>query len=161
MLTYSCPSAADAYELTGAVPQVYGFQYLPGFDDAVRAFFLTHRFLYPDHFHSQYITWSANGKVTWTLKQAGMAADGRVEIGPRPVPQEPMYIIANLGLSPSFGAIDFDHLSFPTVMKVDWIRVYQDPDAINYGCDPENFPTAEYIKTCVVIVLFMGVGLLI
>lgn len=90
-----------------------------------------------------------------------MAADGRVEIGPRPVPQEPMYIIANLGISPSFGDIDFDHLTFPTKMTVDWIRVYQDPDAINYGCDPKDFPTAEYIKTCVVCFgLSIGVDLL-
>jgi len=32
-------------------------------------------------------------------------------------------------------------------MSVDWIRVYQDPKAINVGCDPSEFPTAEYINT--------------
>lgn len=58
-----------------------------------------------------------------------------------------MYIIANLGISGAFGGDpDFDHLVFPTKMKIDWIRVYQDPDAINYGCDPKDFPTAEYIE---------------
>ena len=90
--------------------------------------------------------WIADGKLAWTLKQPGFAADTRVEIGPRPVPQEPMYIIANLGMSSNFGFVDLDHLTFPTTMKVDWIRVYQDPDNINIGCDPPDFPTAAYIN---------------
>lgn len=75
-----------------------------------------------------------------------MAADQAVEIGPRPVPQEPMYIIANLGMSRNFGYVDLEHLTFPTVMKVDYIRVYQDPDRKNIGCDPAEFPTAAYIN---------------
>ena len=78
-----------------------------------------------------------------------MAADNQVEIGARPVPQEPMYIIANLGMSQAFGTVDVEHLTFPTTMKIDYIRVYQDPDAINYGCDPTDFPTEEYINTYV------------
>lgn len=118
----------QAYELAGGVFSTYGFQYKPGFDGA-------------------YISWISDGKIAWTLKQPGMAADTRVEIGPRPVPQEPMYIIANLGMSTNFGDVDLDHLTFPTTMKIDWIRVYQDPDAINYGCDPDDFPTEAYINT--------------
>ena len=31
-------------------------------------------------------------------------------------------------------------------MKVDWVRVYQDPENINIGCDPPNFPTEAYIN---------------
>ena len=95
----------------------------------------------------QYIGWIANAKLVWMLKQPGFAADNRVEIGPRPVPQEPMYIIANLGMSLNFGHVDLDHLTFPTQMKIDYIRVYQDPDRINYGCDPDDFPTSDYINT--------------
>jgi len=75
-----------------------------------------------------------------------MAADTAVEIGPRPVPQEPLYIIANLGMSENFGVVDFEHLTFPAVMRVDYIRVYQPKDAINIGCDPEAFPTQAYIN---------------
>jgi hypothetical protein len=92
-----------------------------------------------------------------------MAADTSVEIGARPIPQEPMvrsihcatsnlslissqYIIMNLGMSPSFGAIDFAQLTFPATMRVDWIRVYQPPNAKNIGCDPRDFPTAAYIN---------------
>lgn len=116
----------QAYELTGGQFSIYGFQYKPGFEGA-------------------YISWVSDGKLAWTLQQAGFAADARVEIGPRPVPQEPMYIIANLGMSTNFGFVDLEHLTFPTIMKVDWIRVYQDPDNINIGCDPPDFPTKAYI----------------
>ncbi len=56
------------------------------------------------------------------------------------------YIIVNLGISQNFGYVDLDHLTFPTTMKIDWIRVYQDPENINIGCDPSNFPTAAYIN---------------
>ncbi|KAI0756878.1 glycoside hydrolase family 16 protein [Daedaleopsis nitida] len=117
----------QAYELTGNVYSTYGIQYKPGFDGA-------------------YISWISDGKLVWTLNQAGFAEDTKVEIGPRPVPQEPMYLIANLGMSTNFGFVDLEHLTFPTTMKVDWIRVYQDPDNLNVGCDPEDFPTAAYIN---------------
>lgn len=56
------------------------------------------------------------------------------------------YILINLGISGSFGAIDFEHLTFPTSMLIDYVRVYQHPDNINYGCDPDTFPTGDYIK---------------
>ncbi len=57
-----------------------------------------------------------------------------------------MYIIFNLGISQNFGTPDWRHLKFPATMSVDWVRVYQDPDAENVGCDPPDFPTAAYIE---------------
>lgn len=42
----------------------------------------------------QYITWISSGTAAWTLKEGGMAADNVVEIGPRPIPQEPMVSFA-------------------------------------------------------------------
>ncbi|KIP11417.1 glycoside hydrolase family 16 protein [Phlebiopsis gigantea 11061_1 CR5-6] len=117
----------EAYELTGNQYSIYGIQYVPGFDDA-------------------YIAWITDGQMVWKLNQPGMSANPVVEIGSRPVPQEPMYLIANLGMSRNFGYVDLDHLTFPATMKVDWIRVYQDPDTKNIGCDPEDFPTAAYIN---------------
>jgi len=59
------------------------------------------------------------------------------------------YITFNLGMSPNFGKIDFDHLTFPTTMRVDYIRVYQPSNQINIGCDPSGFPTAAYINQSV------------
>ncbi len=49
-------------------------------------------------------------------------------------------------MSRNFGFVDLEHLIFPATMRVDYIRVYQDPDAINVGCDPEDFPTEAYIN---------------
>jgi beta-glucanase (GH16 family) len=56
------------------------------------------------------------------------------------------YIIANLGISENFGFVDFKHLVFPAVLRIDWIRVYQPAHALNIGCDPKGFPTAAYIN---------------
>lgn len=33
-----------------------------------------------------------------------------------------MYVILNLGMSESFGQIQYDKLPFPAQMKVDWVR---------------------------------------
>ena len=59
----------------------------------------------------------------------------------------PQYLIINLGMSSNFGFVDLEHLPFPVVMSVDWIRVYQQTDSINYTCDPPEFPTQAYINT--------------
>ncbi|THU76916.1 glycoside hydrolase family 16 protein [Dendrothele bispora CBS 962.96] len=107
---------------------VYGFEYQPGFDDA-------------------YILWISDNEISWSLNVAGLDADPQVEISARPVSQEPMYLLMNLGMSRNFGPVDLAHLQFPAHMYVDWIRVYQDSDNINIGCDPKDFPTADYINT--------------
>jgi hypothetical protein len=52
-------------------------------------------------------------------------------------------------MSDNFGTVDTEHLTFPATMSVDYIRVYQPPDAINIGCDPDAFPTAAYIEQLV------------
>ncbi|KAF9555288.1 beta-glucan synthesis-associated protein SKN1 [Agrocybe pediades] len=118
----------DCYELGGGCFSVYGFEYSPGFDNA-------------------YITWINDGQQAWLLHAAGMGPDSATEISARPVPQEPMYIIANLGFSMNFAALDLDALVFPATMSIDYIRVYQPKDNINIGCDPHNFPTKSYIDT--------------
>lgn len=118
----------NCYEVGGTgCFSVYGIEYKAGFDDA-------------------YISWISNNQVSWTLKQPGMAADTSVEISGRPIPQEPMYLLMNLGQSENFGKVDIAHIPYPVTMRVDYIRVYQPKDAINYGCDPQDFPTAAYIQ---------------
>ncbi|KAF1779513.1 Concanavalin A-like lectin/glucanase domain [Phytophthora cactorum] len=83
--------------------------------------------------------------------------------------EEPMYIIANVALSSSWGAtppnpgkacrangtdtvVNKICDSFPMYMKIDYIRLYQDLaddlDADNYmhvGCDPKTHPTKQWI----------------
>lgn len=98
----------------------------------------------------------------------GFAADDRVNISSRPIPQEPMvcqeicrilmhiltrdrlqYIIMQFGMSTNFATVDLDNLPFPSTMLVDYVRVYQKKDSKNIGCDPADFPTANYINTYV------------
>lgn len=121
---------SECYQLSTGCYATYAFEYKPGYDS-----------------DGAYITWVNDGKVAWTLNAAGVGADSDTEISARPVPKEPMYILANLGMSTNFGDVDLDHLTFPAIMLIDWIRVYQDPDNINIGCDPADFPTADYITT--------------
>ncbi|KAK7045601.1 hypothetical protein VNI00_007434 [Paramarasmius palmivorus] len=94
----------------------------------------------------EYITWIADNKIAWTLNANGVGPDEAVQISARPVPQEPMYIIMNLGMSRNFGPVDFEHLTFPAYMTVDYVRVYQQEGSINIGCDPKDFPTKAYIE---------------
>ncbi|KAJ7054316.1 glycoside hydrolase family 16 protein [Mycena amicta] len=118
----------DCYQLKERCFAQHGFEYMPGYDSA-------------------YISWITDNKLSWTLRAAGAGADTATEISARPITQEPLYLIVNLGFSHSFSWIDFENLTFPATMRVDWIRVYQQPDQINIGCDPEERPTADYINT--------------
>lgn len=60
------------------------------------------------------------------------------------------YVILNLGISKSFQDPDFENLRFPAQMKVDYVRIYQRPEAKDgLTCDPPNRPTAKYITECV------------
>jgi len=106
---------------------VYGFEYKPGFDNA-------------------YISWINNRQLAWTVNPSAVGPDNAVEISQRPIPQEPMYIIANLGMSTSFGGLDPSLLTFPSTMSIDYIRVYQPTGSKNIGCDPPDFPTQAYIN---------------
>ncbi|KAF8351645.1 glycoside hydrolase family 16 protein [Amanita rubescens] len=76
----------------------------------------------------EYITWLSDNQSVWTIRAGGLGQNQNVQISARPVPQEPM------------------HLTFPNHLRVDYIRVYQKPNAINIGCDPKDFPTANYIN---------------
>lgn len=77
--------------------------------------------------------------------------DGRA-IGPngaiksRIISEEPMSMVLNLGMSPSWSEILMGDLRFPTVMHVDYVRIYQRPGQTSITCDPEGYETTEYIK---------------
>ncbi|KAH8822987.1 glycoside hydrolase family 16 protein [Flagelloscypha sp. PMI_526] len=122
-------SNQNCYEFAPATGcfATYGVEYKPGFDNA-------------------YISWINDGSLAWTLLQPGIGSNSHVGIGPRSIPQEPMYLIMNLGMSQNFGTFDPTELTFPATMKVDWIRVYQEEDQMNIGCSPKDFPTEAYIS---------------
>ncbi|KZT28336.1 glycoside hydrolase family 16 protein [Neolentinus lepideus HHB14362 ss-1] len=102
----------------------------------------------PNNRNDGYITWFSNGQKTWTVTAASIGADSTSEVSNRLIPEEPMYMILNLGMSPQFQAQDFQHLTFPSKMYIDYVRVYQreglGSDSI--GCDPSSHPTADYIQ---------------
>ncbi|PWN50732.1 beta-glucan synthesis-associated [Violaceomyces palustris] len=104
----------------------YGYEYEPG-DDG-------------------YIEWVSDGKPAWKLLPSALDPDPVTQISRRPFPSEPMYIIFNLGISQNFGEPSWDKMEWPNIMKVDWVRVYQPEHKINIGCDPEDFPTKDYIE---------------
>jgi beta-glucanase (GH16 family) len=115
-------------QVTGCF-STYGYQYKPGYSA-----------------DGAYISWITNDVVGWTLDAGALVADPVTEISDRPIPQEPMYLITNLGISENFQTVDFTNLIFPATMRIDWIRVYQPQGSINIGCNPKDYPTAAYIN---------------
>ncbi|KAJ7611703.1 glycoside hydrolase family 16 protein [Roridomyces roridus] len=101
----------------------------------------------PNNRQSGYINWLNDGVKTWSLSPDTIGPDSDAEISARLITEEPMYIIFNLGMSPSFQHQDFKHMVFPAEMQIDYVRVYQQPGVKNgVTCDPPNRPTANYIN---------------
>ncbi|KAJ7288522.1 glycoside hydrolase family 16 protein [Mycena rebaudengoi] len=105
----------------------------------------------PDNRDDGYITWVSSGKESWKVTSATIGPDTTSEVGQRLISEEPMYIILNLGMSPSFQAQDFERMTFPNQMLVDYVRVYQRED-VSEGltCNPSRHPTTDYIADHIV-----------
>ncbi|TFK68584.1 SKN1-domain-containing protein, partial [Pluteus cervinus] len=69
--------------------------------------------------------------------------DGGSGIGQRLIPEEPMSIVLNLGISQNWQDIDLTSMIFPAEFLIGYVQVYQRKDSINYGCDPKDFPTLD------------------
>ncbi|KAF1962965.1 beta-glucan synthesis-associated [Byssothecium circinans] len=95
-----------------------------------------------------FVTWYVGDAPTWTLQQPSLGPNGN--IGQRTIPEEPMAIIANLGMSNTFASVNFKGLEkfYPAIMRIDYIRIYQDEGDSNemITCDPPGYPTTEYIR---------------
>ncbi|KAJ6619541.1 glycoside hydrolase family 16 protein [Mycena sp. CBHHK59/15] len=120
---------------SGEAYGVYGFEYWSD----------------PDNRNDGYITWVSNGAESWGITAATIGPDSTVEISQRLIPEEPMYIVLNLGMSTSFQAQDFMHMTFPNKMYVDYVRVYQREDVTEgTTCNPSKYPTSNYINDHIV-----------
>ncbi|CAK3988282.1 glycoside hydrolase family 16 [Lecanosticta acicola] len=108
----------------GNAYQTYGFEYQPG--------------------ASGYITWYVGDEKTWKITGNAVGPNGN--IGQRVIPEEPMALIINFGMSTGFSTVNFTGLAdtMPATMRIDYIRIYQDSDG-EMTCDPEGYPTTEYI----------------
>lgn len=51
--------------------------------------------------------------------------------------EEPMSLVLNLGMSAGFVRVDWENITFPATFLIDYVRVNQDEDAIDIGCDRE------------------------
>lgn len=105
--------------------QTYGFEYAPGADG--------------------YVVWNVGETKTWKVVGDSVGPNGN--IGQRVMPEEPMSIIANFGMSAGFANLNLTGLAplMPATMRFDYIRIYQDSSG-EVTCDPIGYPTTQYIK---------------
>jgi len=126
----SALSDISATPYNGAAYATYGFEYWSN----------------PNKRSDGYIQWYSQGQETWKLTAASLEGDSSTNISSRIIPEEPMSIILNLGMAPSFQQQDYAHMQFPAKMYVDYIRIYQRSGLSNsLTCDPPNRPTMDYI----------------
>ncbi|KAJ9651911.1 beta-glucan synthesis-associated protein [Neophaeococcomyces mojaviensis] len=108
--------------------QTYAFEYTPG--------------------ASGDVTWFVGDQATWRVTGQSLGPNGNV--GQRVLPEEPMSIIMNFGMSDGFSAINFTGLAplLPAKMRFDYLRIYQDPNDDNMvmSCDPPGYETTSYIN---------------
>ncbi|KIJ29670.1 glycoside hydrolase family 16 protein, partial [Sphaerobolus stellatus SS14] len=94
-----------------------------------------------------YISWYVGNKTSWSLNPKAVGPEKKTEISQRIIPEEPMSLVFNLGMSPGFQPADFQNLVFPARMLVDYVRIYQ-KDGVEDGltCNPKAYPTSDYIQ---------------
>lgn len=114
------------YELGNSTSyfQKYAFEYLNDNDDG-------------------YLRWFIGDDPTFTVYANALAPNGN--IGWRRISKEPMSVVVNLGISQNWAYIDFPSIKFPATFEIDYVRIYQPNDSISITCDPEDYPTVDYI----------------
>ncbi|KAL0572856.1 hypothetical protein V5O48_009105 [Marasmius crinis-equi] len=96
-----------------------------------------------------FITWHVDGVKSVQLRPTAVGPDtgvGGSGVGQRIIPEEPMSIIFNLGISNNWAVPKLDTMMFPAEMMFDYVRVYQREGQTNVGCNPPNYPTSDYIN---------------
>lgn len=127
--------------MSGVTPtNQHGMQYLP---DKSQGIFTDYAVEYKPG-QGGHVQWWSSGVPAWRLTSEEIKADPVSKISARPVPPEPMYILANVGISQNFGTPSWNKLVWPSSMEIDYIRVYQ-AGKPSVGCDPPDYPTAAYI----------------
>lgn len=91
-----------------------------------------------------YCSWKVGDAKTFTIYANALHPNGNIDW--RRISKEPMSIIMNFGISNNWAYIDWQSLHFPAKMSIDYVRIYQPEDQINLTCDPEDYPTTDYIN---------------
>ncbi|TFK35297.1 beta-glucan synthesis-associated protein-domain-containing protein [Crucibulum laeve] len=123
---------SDMFQGSGTNFKTFGFEY----------------FADPKNRDNGYIMWQVDGQPSHRVWAKAVGPDQGPDgsgVGQRLIPEEPMSIILNLGISESWQTIDLSTMSFPSEMKFDYVRVYQRKGSVNTGCNPPDYPTADYI----------------
>lgn len=107
--------------------QRYSFEYVPG------------------EGKDSFISWQVGDQMMFMMDGRAIGPNGNIQA--RQISEEPMSLILNLGISNSWTWIDWEHMKFPAVMRVDYVRWYQKKDEEKLvTCDPPGFETTGYIK---------------
>ena len=107
-------------------------------------YFQKYAFEYLNDNNDGYVRWFVGDNPTFTVHANALAPNGN--IGWRRISKEPMSMIINMGISKNWAYIDFPSIDFPVTLEVDSVRIYQPSDQINLSCDPEDYPTYDYIN---------------
>jgi len=97
-----------------------------------------------------FVHWQVDEQPTHRVSALAMGPDQSPlgsGVSRRLIPEEPMSIVLNLGMSANWQVIDLSTLVFPAIMQVDYVRVYQREGQTNVGCNPPDYPTADYINS--------------
>ncbi|KAE9340069.1 hypothetical protein PF008_g11261 [Phytophthora fragariae] len=172
-----CPEPRNSSTPKTEIMEPFGYQM-----DAVSANWPVHLGAYTDYFVYQ-VEWvtGTNGYVRWmgagqplfevTADAFSVVPQNANKTNPQKLMlEEPMSIVFNVALSRSWGATPPNPGSecrgdgtnetvnkicddFPLYLKIDYIRVYQDPkgnrgddDYMQLGCDPGSQPTKQWIE---------------
>ncbi|KAI9736106.1 MAG: hypothetical protein M1818_006282 [Claussenomyces sp. TS43310] len=107
--------------------QKYGFEYTPGGSE-----------------EGGQITWFVADDPSFIMDSRAVGPNGNV--GQRVVSEEPMSLTLNLGISNAWSYVNLAKLKFPTALRIDHVRIYQEEGMESITCDPPGYPTTEYIK---------------
>ncbi|GMM45845.1 beta-glucan synthesis-associated protein [Pichia kluyveri] len=107
-------------------------------------YFQKYAFEYLNDDNDGYVRWFVGNDPTLTVYANALAPNGN--IGWRQISKEPMSMVVNMGISKNWAYIDFPSIPFPVTFEIDSIRIYQPSDAISTTCDPEDYPTYDYIN---------------
>ena len=91
-----------------------------------------------------YCRWFVGDQPTFTVYANALHPNGNVDW--RRISKEPMSIVMNLGISNNWAYIDWRMIFFPVQMRIDYVRLYQPSNAVSITCDPEDYPTYDYIE---------------
>lgn len=91
-----------------------------------------------------YVRWFVGDNPTFTVHATALHPNGNIDW--RRISKEPMSIILNLGISNNWAYIDWYSIFFPVTMSIDYVRLYQPSENTSVTCDPEGYPTYDYIQ---------------